>query len=141
MRVDNGIFGSSVCVFLLNSVSMTSNGRCVEASIDQQTADTIHIRFIVQAGVGELAYTVRIQNDVIKIPSIGTKGFIEGVLETQPLERNVFAPSLHDTKLKIERERQEWSDGAFSLQTVDGQIKGALVFDGDGESVGDNDSN
>lgn len=135
MRVDNGMFGSSACVLFLNSVSMSTNGTCVEASIEEVGTDTTHIRFIVQAGVGELAYTVRLQNDVIKIPSVGTSGFVEGVLQKQSLDRTAFSSSLRDTEQRIELERQEWSEGAFSLQTVDGQIKGALVFDGEGVRV------
>ena len=135
MRVDNGMFGPSVCVLFLNSVSMTSNGTCVEASVEQHSDDTTHIRFIVQAGVGELAYTIRIQNNVIKIPSIGTEGFVEGVLENRPLDQIILSSTLQDTESKIERERQEWSDGAFSLQTTDGQIKGALVFDDEGVRI------
>ena len=42
---------------------------------------------------------------------------------------------LREVKQRVDRERQEWSDGAFSLQTTDGQIKGALVFDGEGVRI------
>ena len=113
---------------------MTDNGKCVDASIEEVAAETTHIRFIVQA-VGELEYTIRVQNDVIKIPAVGVQGFVEGILQAQSLEREQFTSNLRETKQRIERERQEWSDGAFSLQTADGQIKGALVFDGEGVRI------
>ena len=135
MRVQHGVFGSSACVVFLNSVSMTNNGECVDASLEEGGLETTHIRFIVQAGVGELEYTVRIQNDVIKIPAVGTQGFVEGVLRPQSLKSGLFTSNLRETEHRIEQERQEWSGGAFSLQTADGQVKGALVFDGEGVRV------
>ena len=84
MRVENGIFGSNACVVFLNSVSMTSNGECMDATMEENQ-EVILIRFIVQAGVGDVEYTIRIQNDVVKIPGVGHNGFVEGVLQPQPL--------------------------------------------------------
>ena len=98
MRVQHGVFGPSACVVFLNSVSMTSNGECVDTSLEEGGLETTHIRFIVQAGVGELEYTARIQNDVIKIPAVGTKGFVEGVLQPQSLESELFTSNLLETE-------------------------------------------
>ena len=57
MRVQNGITGPNACVVFLNSVSMTRNGECMDATIEEDQ-EIILIRFIVQAGVGDVEYTI-----------------------------------------------------------------------------------
>ena len=106
----------------------------MDATIEENQG-LILIRFIVQAGVGDVEYTIRIQNDVVKIPGVGANGFTEGVLQPIPLDASLFESKKREVKQRVDRERQEWSDGAFSLQTQDGQIKGALVFDGEGVRI------
>ena len=135
MHVDNGITGSTVCVYFATSVSMTPDGKCVEAVLESITDDTNRLRFLTEAGVGEVEYTVRIQNGVIKIPAIGTQGFVEGLLQSVPLETELFAARRVSTQKQIELERTYWADGAFSLQNTAGEVKGALVFDDEGVRI------
>ena len=76
---------------------------------DEGSTKTTHIRFIVQAGVGELEYTVRIQNGVIKIPSVGEQGFVEGRSSDSTTRKDTIVIEYDETKQRIERERQEWA--------------------------------
>ena len=135
MRVDSGFTGSTVCVSFATSLSMTPDGKCVGAVLESSTDDTNQLRFLTEAGVGEVEYTVRIQNGVIKIPAVGTQGFVEGVLQSVPLEAELFSARCVSTQKQIELERTYWADGAFSLQNTTGEIKGALVFDDEGVRI------
>ena len=135
MHVSNGLFGSTVCASFITSASMTMGGECVEAILESSAEDTIHLRFLALAGVGEVEYTVRIQNGVIKIPTTGVPGFEEGLLQSVPIEQELFERRRSSTQKRIDQERDYWTEGTFSLQTVSGEVKGALVFDGEGVRI------
>ena len=135
MRVRDELFNSAVCVSFLSTVSMTADGECVEAVVQQTTDDITHVRFLTNAGVGEVEYTIRIQNGVIRIPTVGVEGFVEGVLEAKAIDESIFASRRVSVAQRLEQERQYWQEGAFSLQTLTGDVKGALVFDGEGVRV------
>ncbi len=135
MHVGNGLFGSTVCASFVTSTSMTAGGECVEAILESSAEDTRHLRFLTQAGVGEVEYTVRIQNGVIKIPTVGIPGFEEGLLQSVPLEQNLLETRRSSTQKRIDQQRRDWTEGAFSLQTASGEVKGALVFDDEGVRV------
>ena len=134
MVEDSFLWGTSTCVTFLNSVSMTSPDGCVKASVE--TKDGVsHVSFLAEAGVGEVTYTARIQNEVVKLPDIGSEGFVEGVLENQALSRLTLQEGQQAVQTRIVKHRQEWEAGAFSLQTSAGEIKGALVFDTEGVRI------
>ena len=89
IRVGNELFGTTACVSFMTSVSMTRGGECVDAVIESNE-DVTYVRFPTEAGVGEIEYSVRIHNGVIKIPTVGVAAFVEGTLVNMPLEEGVF---------------------------------------------------
>lgn len=131
---DSSLWGTSTCVTFLNSVSMTSPDGCVNASVETKDGVT-YVSFPAEAGVGEVTYTARVQNEVVKLPDIGSEGFVEGVLENQPISLQTLQERQQAVQTRILQHRQEWEAGAFSLQTSTGEIKGALVFDAEGVRI------
>ena len=128
------IWGSSTCVTFVNAASMTSRDGCVEGSVEAKNG-VRYVSFLAEAGVGEVAYTARIQNDVIKLPDLGPEGFVEAVLEERSLDSMALQAHQNVVQSRIAKHRTEWEEGAFSLQTTNGDIKGALVFDSDGVRI------
>jgi len=134
MVEDSFLWGTSTCVTFLNSVSMTSPDGCVKASVETKD-DVTYVSFLAEAGVGEVTYTARVQNEVVKLPDIGSDGFVEGVLENQALSVLKLQDRQQAVQTRIMKHRKEWEAGDFSLQTSAGEIKGALVFDAEGVRI------
>lgn len=128
MRVAAGFLFDDICIDLTTSAVCTTD--CVSATISVEDQETVLLTLPVEAAVGELDYTVRIQRGVVKIPHTGKDGFIEGILQKGVLSASDIDSWRTTKKQAILQRRQDWKQGAFGLQNQDGEIKGAIVFDG-----------
>ena len=79
IHVRNELFGTTACVSFITSVSMTRGPECVEAVLEKND-DVTYVRFPSEAGVGQIEYTVRIHNGVIKDPHGWCRSVCRGIL-------------------------------------------------------------
>ncbi len=129
LNVEQGLFSDDVCVDLVTSAVFTVG--CVPANIDVESQGEVLLTIPVEAAVGRLEYTVRVQRGVVKIPHTGKTGFIEGALQKGTL--STFDGELwrSTNEQAILTRREAWVQGAFGLQNQQGEMKGAIVFDGE----------
>lgn len=128
MHVETGFLSDDVCIELTTSAVFTTD--CVSANISVEDHEAVLLTLPVEAAVGRLDYTVRIQRGVVKIPHTGKDGFIEGMLQKGGLSASDIDAWRTMKEQAVLQRRQSWEQGAFGLQNQDGEIKGAIVFDG-----------
>lgn len=125
LMVLDGFWGQDVCVEMVSSVVMTDT--CVSTNVDVQE-DTHWLEIPVTTSVGDMNFTIRVHNGVVKVPQSSVDGYVEGVLMPGTLDSAALETRRTETTLRIEEHRKLWESGAFSLQNERGEVKGAMVF-------------